>query len=123
MLAVVDKPRISSAATLSGYLVRSPRHEDLGCIEELMIDPSTGRILYAILSFGGLLGNGGKLYAVPWNALNLDADQRIFLLDMEREQMEAAPKFDVENWPDFGDPDWSEQIHRFYGLRPQTLAA
>src|SRR3954447_1098428 len=93
-LAFADKPRISSAATLSGYLVRSPRHEDLGCIEELMIDPSTGRILYAILSFGGLLGNGGKLYAVPWNALNLDADQRVFLLDMEREQMESAPKFD-----------------------------
>lgn len=123
MLSVVEKPRISSAATLSGYLVRSPRHEDLGCIEELMVDPSTGRIVYAVLSFGGILGNGGKLFAVPWDALRLDTDQRAFFLDIERERMEAAPQFDEENWPDFSDPDWIERIHQHYGLRPQTLAA
>jgi hypothetical protein len=123
VLAVVDKPRISSAATLSGYLVRSPRHEDLGCIEELMVDPSTGRIIYAVLSFGGLLGNDGKLYAVPWSALSLDTDQRVFFLDFEREQMETAPQFSEENWPDFADPEWSERIHRHFGLRPHTLAA
>jgi len=123
MLSVVETPRICSAATLSGYLVRSLRHEDLGCIEELMVDPSSGTVIYAILSFGGLLGNGGKLYAVPWNALNLDADQRVFFLNVEREQMENSPKFDEENWPDFADPEWTERIHRHYGLRPQTLAA
>ncbi len=88
-----------------------------------MVDPLSGRIVYAILSFGGLLGNGSKLYAVPWIALRLDTDQRVFFLDMEREQLEAAPKFDEENWPDFADPDWTERIHRHYGLRPHAIAA
>ena len=123
MLSAVDKPRVSSAATLSGYLVRSRRHEDLGCIEELMVDSSSGRIVYAILSFGGSLGNNGKLYAVPWSALNLDTDQRAFFLDLERAQLEAAPKFDEENWPDFADLEWMDRVHRHYGLRSQTLAA
>jgi hypothetical protein len=70
------------------------------------------------LSFGGFLGFGGKLYAVPWNALELDPEQRVFLLDADRQRLEKAPAFHEESWPDFGDLDWSSSVHRYYGLRP-----
>ena len=110
--------KVMSAATLSGYLVRNRDDEDLGCIEELMMNPETGRVAYAILSFGGFLGFGGKLYAVPWSALELDPEERVFLLNADRETLEKAPAFQEENWPDFGDLDWGSKVHQFYGLRP-----
>lgn len=110
--------KVMSAATLSGYAVRSRDNEDLGCIEEFMVDPETGRIAYAVLSLGGFLGFGGKLYAVPWCALELDAEQRVFILNADRETLERAPAFHEEEWPDFGDQDWGSQIHNHYGLRP-----
>lgn len=83
-----------------------------------MLDPETGRVAYAVLSFGGFLGFGGKLYAVPWCALELDADQRSFILNASKETLERAPVFHEEDWPDFTDQEWGHRVHRFYGMRP-----
>ena len=118
MISVAGKYKVLSAATLSGYLVRSRSNEDLGCVEELMLDSGTGKIAYAVLSFGGVLGFGGKLFAVPWNALKLDPDQRVLILDADRRRLENAPAFHEEDWPDFADEQWGDQIHSYYGLRP-----
>lgn len=123
MTATTSRYKVMSAATLSGYLVRNKANEDLGCIEELMLDPETGRVAYAVLSFGGFLGFGGKLYAIPWCALELDPDQRVLFLNADRETLEKAPAFHEENWPDFADPEWGSQVHRHYGLQPYWEAA
>ena len=123
MPSVRNKPRVLSAATLSGYLVRTGDNEDLGAVEELMIDPETGRVQYAVLSIGSLFGFGGKLHAVPWDILRLDSDRRAFVLHADRETLEAAPAFDEDNWPDFGDADWKHRIDSHYGLLPQRNAA
>jgi len=112
--------RILSAATLTGYLVRNRAGEDLGCIEELMVAPSSGAILYAILSPGGF---GGKLLAVPWSALLLDAEQRVFILSIEGETLRNAPAFHEESWPDFADPHWTSEIHSYFGQCPKSEAA
>src|SRR6266545_4609381 len=66
--------RVMGASTLTGDSVRNPAGEDLGKIEEIMIDVPTGRVAYAVLSFGGFLGLGDKLFAVPWGNLTLDED-------------------------------------------------
>src|SRR5947209_14270870 len=108
--------RILSAATLSGYLVRSREVEDLGCIEELMIAPNTGTIAYAVLSLNGFLGFGGKLLAIPWNLFSLDLEQRVFVLEADRATLESAPAFHEEQWPDFGDPQWAHTVHDHFGL-------
>lgn len=123
MISRLNKPRVLSAATLSGYLVRSTEDADLGSVEELMIDPETGRVQYAVLSIGEFLGFGGKLHAVPWSVLRLDPDRRVFVLEADRETMEAAPAFDEEEWPDFGDADWKHRIDSHYGLLLQRSAA
>lgn len=118
MTVTASPYRVTSAATLSGFLVRNRDNDDLGSIEELMVDPETGRVAYAVLALGGFLGFGGKLYAVPWCALELDPEQRVFFLNADRETIENAPAFHEEEWPDFTDQNWGSQIHRFYGLRP-----
>ena len=92
--------------------------QDIGRIEELMIDVTTGRVAYAVLSFGGILGLGDKLFAVPWDALTLDEQEKQFLLNVDKETLDRAPGFDKDNWPDMADPSWSSQIHDFYGTRP-----
>jgi len=112
--------RILSAATLTGYLVRNREGEDVGCIEELMVAPNSGTIVYAILSPSGF---GGKLLAVPWNALFLDAEQRVFIHSLAGETLRNAPVFHEEKWPDFGDPQWAHDVHRYFGLIPQDEAA
>ena len=75
--------RVLSASTLAGDSVRNGAGEDLGKVDELMIDIPSGRIAYAVLSFGGFLGMGNKLFAVPWNALRVDEDEHCFILDID----------------------------------------
>ena len=109
---------VLSATSLIGDGVRNPAGEDLGGITELMIDLSTGRVAYAVLSFGGFLGLGDKLFAVPWDALTVDTDEKKFVLDVNREQLENAPGFDQDNWPDMASPEWGRSIHDYYSLAP-----
>ena len=110
--------RVLSAATLAGDAVRNRAGEDLGKVDELMVDIPSGRIAYAVLSFGGFLGMGNKLFAVPWNALQVDEDEHCFILDMDKRTLEAAPGFDKDNWPDMADTAWGSEIFRYYNTTP-----
>jgi sporulation protein YlmC with PRC-barrel domain len=107
--------RTLSASTLAGDAVRNTAGESLGKIEELMIDLPTGRVAYAVLSFGGVLGIGSKLFAVPWNSLQLDADKHEFVLDASKERLANAPGFDKDNWPDMTNIAWAREVHSYYG--------
>jgi sporulation protein YlmC with PRC-barrel domain len=111
-------PQVLSASTITGDEVRNPEGDDLGKIEEVMLDMGSGRISYAVLSFGGVMGLGDKLFAIPWSALELDPDNKCFVLDVEKEKLENAPGFDKDNWPSFADNAWATQIHSYYGSRP-----
>jgi len=113
-----DYRRVLSAATLIGERVRNPAGEDLGKIEEIMIDVPTGRVAYAVLSFGGFLGIGDKLFAVPWRALTLKERDHVFILPVDRRRLEDAPGFDRDRWPDMGDPSWESQVDEFYTTDP-----
>jgi sporulation protein YlmC with PRC-barrel domain len=110
--------RVISATTLCGDRVRNSAGEDLGKIEEIMLDVPTGRIAYAVLSFGGFLGMGNKLFAVPWEALTLNDREHEFILNVDKKVLENAPGFDKDDWPDMADPSWGSQIHSHYGYEP-----
>jgi sporulation protein YlmC with PRC-barrel domain len=110
--------RVMSASSLTGDRVVNRAGEDLGKIHDIMIDVPTGRIAYAVLSFGGVLGIGNKLFAIPWGRLTLDEVNKEFRLDVDKETLERAPGFDKDNWPDMADPSWGTQIHSHYGVRP-----
>jgi sporulation protein YlmC with PRC-barrel domain len=110
--------RVLSAGTLAGDRVRNRAGEDLGKIEEIMIDLESGRVAYAVLSFGGFLGIGDKLFAVPWESLELNAAEHEFILDVDKQTLENAPGFDKDNWPDMADQTWGAQLHAHYGQEP-----
>ena len=111
---------VMSASTLNGDSVVNSKGEDLGKIEQIMIHVPSGKIAYAVLSFGGFLGLGDKLFAIPWEALKLDEDNHRFVLDVDKEKMERAPGFDKDRWPDMADPTWSSEIFRYYGYEEPT---
>lgn len=107
-------PQVMAADTLQGSTVVNPAGETLGEIQDIMIDIPTGRVAYAVLSFGGVLGIGSKLFAIPWNALTLDAGRECFMLDIDRERLKHAPGFDKSHWPSMADPGWTAQVHAFF---------
>lgn len=108
-------PEVMAADTLEGDSVMNPAGETLGEIKDIMIDVKNGCVAYAVLSKGGILGFGDKLFAIPWSALTLDADRKCFILDVSKERMDKAPGFDKDHWPSMGDTNWATQVHAYYG--------
>jgi sporulation protein YlmC with PRC-barrel domain len=115
-------PHLMGANTLVGNDVYNHKDEDLGDIKEIMLDMHTGRVVYAVLSFGGFLSMGEKLFAVPWEALTLDTLNKRFVLNVEKDRLESAPGFENDDWPDMADPSWAQGIHAYYGTKPAVPA-
>jgi sporulation protein YlmC with PRC-barrel domain len=111
-------PALMGADTLIGDNVVNGADENLGEITEIMIDMDSGQVAYAVLSFGGFLGLGEKLFAVPWQALDLDTVNKRFVLNVDKDRLKSAPGFDPDRWPDMSEVGWSNQIHSFYGTDP-----
>jgi sporulation protein YlmC with PRC-barrel domain len=118
-----EYPHVLSATTMIGDKVVSPNGEDLGTLKELMIDLDEGRVNYAVLSFGGFLGMGDKLFAIPWEALTLNAEDHSFILNVDKEKLENAPGFDKDNWPDEAqyEAGWLLDLYNYYGYTPYWM--
>ena len=108
-------PQLMGADTLLGNDVYNKDGEDLGDIKEFMIDMASGKVAYAVLSFGGVLGMGDTLFAVPWPALKLDTVNKRFTLDVPKETLKDAPGFDKDKWPTMSDKTRAGGVHKFYG--------
>ena len=89
--------------------------ESVGRIEELMIDVTTGRVAYAVLSFGGFLGIGNKLFAVPWSAVTVDEAKKRFVLNVTRESLAKTRGFDKGHWPDLNDLEYATGVYHHWG--------
>lgn len=103
-----------SATSIIGDDVVNAAGDDLGKIEDLMVDCSTGTVSYAVLSFGGFLGIGDKYFAVPLEIMQLDTENEKFILDESKERLEAAPGFDKGRWPTTGDTAWFSSVRAYY---------
>jgi sporulation protein YlmC with PRC-barrel domain len=115
---VETRTNVLSTADIIGDKVVNRSGENLGKIEELMLDLEKGRVAYAVLSFGGFLGLGDKHFALPFEALKLDANQECFILDIDKEKLKNAPGFDKSNPPKAADRTWGAEIYKFYGYDP-----
>jgi sporulation protein YlmC with PRC-barrel domain len=107
---------ILSATSLRKNPVRNPEGKDLGNIEDFMLNTDNGEVEYAVLSFGGWLGVGDKLFAVPLEAMQLDTESKCFILNESKERLKDAPGFDKDNWPGTSATDFHTQVDRYYGV-------
>lgn len=108
---------VMSCATLVSDVIENVEGEELGKLEHVMLDVPSGRVAYAVLARGGVLGLGAKLFAVPWAALRLDAKRGCLVLDVDRETLEKAPGFDPDRWPSMGDEKWAARVQEFFSVR------
>jgi sporulation protein YlmC with PRC-barrel domain len=111
-------PDVMAASTIDGNTVLSSDGDDVGSIKEIMLDVRRGRVAYAVLSSGGFLGIGDKLLAIPWSALTLDTDHKVFRLAATSEQVRNSPGFDKNAWPSMVDKQWASSVHQHYGREP-----
>lgn len=110
------------ASETLGLKVEDPQGKRLGKIEDLVFNPHSGHIRYAVLKFGGVLGVGDKYFAIPWNHFRAEekaglsgAERFVLVLDVNESTLKNAPGFDSKNWPDFGDQAYGKSVDEFYG--------
>ena len=110
---------VVSASKIIGEEVENLQKEKLGKIHELVLDAKDGRVAYAVLSFGGVLGMGKKLFAMPWKAFEFSTTENKLVLNVDKKKLENAPGFDKDaKWPDFADRTWGADIYKYYGYDP-----
>jgi hypothetical protein len=100
-----------------GVKVENPQEENLGKIEELVLDKLNGYVRYAVLSFGGVLGLGDKLFAIPWKVLDYNDERDCFVINVSKDKLKNAEGFNKNNWPDMADETWNTRIHTYYGTQ------
>ena len=110
-------PQAMSLSTLLGNQVVDRAGQEVGRIQDLMVDPKDCRVTYAVMSLGGAFGVGDKLFAVPWISLELDPDKDRFVLDVDRERLKEAPGFDKDDWPNMSSTYWGTDVPKFYGAK------
>jgi len=112
--------QVSRASKIIGTSVKNSKGEKLGDIKDLVLDPESGRMAYAVVSFGGVFGVGNKLFAVPWKALLWTREKENYVLDLDKATLKKAPGFDKKHWPDSADK-WEQQreeLNQFYQVKP-----
>ena len=104
-----------TATSIIGDRIESPQGEDLGKIDNVMINLQNGQVEYAVVEFGAVLGLGGKLFAVPFRELRLDAGRKLFVLDRDREYLRNSPGFDKTHWPGTNEHTYFDNVNMYYG--------
>lgn len=114
---VAVAPPIVSASKVIGEGVINRQKENLGKVHEIAINADRGTLAYVVLSFGGFMGMGNKLFAIPWQAFEFSPTEYKLVLNVDKDKLKNAPGFDKEAWPDFADRTWGESIHKYYGYQ------
>jgi sporulation protein YlmC with PRC-barrel domain len=106
-MEVSKPPKVLTASILKGDKVTNTKGEDLGTVEEIMLDLEHGRVAYVVLSFGRVnwMPND-KLFAVPWDALSISFHDKKFILNVSKETLKSAPGFNRNKWPEVADFSW-----------------
>jgi sporulation protein YlmC with PRC-barrel domain len=106
-MEVSKPPKVLTASILKGDKVTNTKGEDLGTVEEIMLDLEHGRVAYVVLSFGRVnwMPND-KLFAVPWEALSISFHDKKFILNVSKETLKSAPGFNRNKWPEVADFSW-----------------
>lgn len=107
-----------SATSLIGNTAKNHQDENIGDLKEIMIDIDSGKVSYAVLDFGGFLGIGNKLFAVPWSAIRVDTENHSVVIDVDKEKLKEVEGFDQNNWPNFTDRAFEQRVHDTYGATP-----
>lgn len=111
-----------TSTSIIGDKVQNRDGEELGKINNLMINVTNNGVEYAVVEFGSFLGLGGKLFAIPFSELYLDEKRQVFVLDRDKNYLEQIPGFDQNHWPDTNDHsiNYYDQVNRYWEVPVNT---
>jgi len=101
---------------VEGTAVYGAGDTKIGSIERVMIDKMSGKVSYAVLSFGGFLGIGDDHYPLPWQSLKYDTSLGGYLTGVTETQLKGAPKYGNDNAWNWADPTRTRAVNDYYGV-------
>jgi sporulation protein YlmC with PRC-barrel domain len=107
-----------AADKVSGTPVYNAAGESLGEIYDVMVDKVSGKIAYAVMSFGGFLGIGEQYHPIPWSLLKYDTRQGGYIVNLDKQQLEGAPVYSEDAEPRWGDRIYDEKVYNYYNASP-----
>ncbi|NUB12808.1 hypothetical protein GAY28_08855 [Azospirillum brasilense] len=113
--------RVVAADDLSKAKLHNASGEEMGSISELVVDPNTGRVAYAVVEAGGFLGLGERNFPVPWALVQPAQAGDGYVLNVTKDRLTAAPQFTRSNRPDMSDRQWAVALHTYYGVQPYWM--
>lgn len=120
-VATDETGNLIAASKVEGTNVYNLQGESLGTVYDVMIDKRSGKVSYAVMSFGGFLGMGQSYHPVPWDMLKYDEGQGGYAVDLNKAQLEGAPYFDDRTGPDWSSPEYRRGIDEYYGVTRPML--
>jgi hypothetical protein len=114
MASPLNSATLISTGAIRGTPVYNTDGEALGSVDDLMVDSETGRIAYALMSFGGFLGIGERIHPLPWAVLKYDKVRRGYVVPLTKAALVDAPNYGPEDAPRFGERAYEESIHDYY---------
>jgi hypothetical protein len=106
------------ADQVQGTTIYNPRGDNLGSVQDVMIDKISGRIAYAVVGFGGFLGIGNRHYPLPWETLKYDQSMGGYVVNLDKSVLEGAPSYADDEAVTWNDRAWDEHVYDYYGARP-----
>jgi uncharacterized protein YrrD len=110
-----------SADKVDGTSVKNQRGESLGSIDTVMIDKVSGKVAYAVMSFGGFLGIGDRYHPLPWDVLRYDPKESAYIVNLEKSMLEKAPSLARDEYESMQDRAWGERVYRYYNVPPYWI--
>ncbi len=107
--------RLIASDKVEGTAVYSTARERLGKIHNFMVNKASGRVDYAVMSFGGIFGLGDSYHPIPWEMLKYDTELDGYVVDIDKDQLEGAPSFAAGSYPNWVDPAYGRGIDEYYG--------
>src|SRR5262245_20701732 len=117
-VATDETSALISSDKVEGTAVYDREGEKLGSINSVMIDKISGKVAYAVMSFGGFLGIGDRYHPLPWHVLTYDTGQGGYVIELDPGMLEEAPTYGATEAPNWSDRRWGQQVHEYYGTRP-----
>ena len=109
---------VISSDRVTGTSVYNIAGEKLGSVYKVMLDKYSGKVAYALMSFGGFLGIGEKYHPLPWTALKYDTSKEGYVVNLDKRTLEGAPTVDNYEGPHWADEAWNRRVHDYYKERP-----
>ncbi|WP_414903113.1 PRC-barrel domain-containing protein [Sphingomonas flavalba] len=104
-----------SSSKVEGTKVYNTAREHLGSIHHFMVGKRSGKVEYAVMSFGGFLGMGESYHPLPWDVLSYDTDQNGYVVDIDKDRLKGAPHYGVNEEPAY-DRAYGRSVYDYYGI-------